>query len=129
MHIAHSRTQPFAYGRHDCAQFAAGAVLAMTGTDLAARVRSAYTTRTGGLKALKRHGFDDHLAFVREELTEIPVARARHGDIAVVESANGYSLGVVGGSFVLAPAEPGGLAAVPLLATTAGGHILAAFRV
>lgn len=38
---------PFAYGSHDCALFAAGAVEAMTGTDLAAGWRGIYRTLAG----------------------------------------------------------------------------------
>ncbi len=38
------RLRPFAWGRHDCALFAADAVQQMTGVDLAAEVRGQYHT-------------------------------------------------------------------------------------
>ena len=59
---------PFAYGAHDCALFAAGAVAAMTGTDLASDWRGRYRTLAGGLKAVKRAGHADHVAQVMEAM-------------------------------------------------------------
>ena len=127
-HIAAHRTQPFAYGAHDCATFAAGAVQAVTGSDPAAGLTN-YTTRAGGLRRLRRNGLEDHAAFVASRFAEIPTAQAQQGDLAVIEAAGGLSLGVVCGAFVLAPTQPSGLAVVPLTPTAVGGHILRAFRV
>jgi hypothetical protein len=127
-HIAAHRTRPFAYGAHDCATFAAGAVQAVTGSDPAAGL-TGYTTRAGGLRRLRRNGLEDHVAFVASRFAEIPVACAQQGDLAVIEAAGGLSLGVVCGAFVLAPTRPSGLAVVPLTPTAVGGHILRAFRV
>ena len=127
-HIAAHRTRPFGYGAHDCATFAAGAVQAVTGSDPAAGL-TGYTTRAGGLRRLRRHGFDDHVAVVAGRFAESPVAWAQQGDLAVIEAAGGLSLGVVCGAFVLAPTRPSGLAVVPLTPTAIGGHVLRAFRV
>ena len=127
-HIAAHRTRPFAYGEHDCATFAAGAVQAVTGSDPAAGL-TGYTTRAGGLRRLRRNGLEDHVAFVASRFAEIAVAQAQQGDLAVIEAAGALSLGVVCGAFVLAPTQPSGLAAVPLTPTAVGGHILRAFRV
>ena len=54
-HIAAHRTRPFAYGEHDCATFAAGAVQAVTGSDPAPGL-AGYTTRTDGIRRLRRSG-------------------------------------------------------------------------
>lgn len=48
--------EPFAWGSHDCALFAAGAVKAMTGTDPAEDFRGTYSDRAGAAAALKQHG-------------------------------------------------------------------------
>ena len=95
-HIAAHRTRPFAYGAHDCATFAAGAVQAVTGSDPAAGL-TGYTTRAGGLRRLRRNGLEDHVAFVASRFAEIPVAGAGQGDLAVIDAAGALSLGVVYG--------------------------------
>ena len=127
-HIAAHRVRPFAYGAHDCATFAAGAVQAVTGSDPAPGL-AGYTTRTDGIRRLRRSGLEDHVAVVASRFAEIPTAQAQQGDLAVIEAAGGLSLGVVCGAFVLAPTRPSGLAAVPLTPTAVGGHVLKAFRV
>lgn len=50
------RDEPFKWGSHDCALFAAGAVKAMTGTDPAAAFRDTYKDRAGAAAALTKHG-------------------------------------------------------------------------
>lgn len=45
--------EPFKWGSHDCALFAAGAVNAMTGTDPAADLRGTYDDRVTAALALK----------------------------------------------------------------------------
>lgn len=105
---------PFAYGAHDCALFAAGAVEAMTGTDLAAGWRGIYRTLAGGLKAVKRAGHADHVALAAHHFAEITVAEAMPGDLAVVAGPEGPALGVVQGAQVYV-ATPTGLGLVPLL--------------
>jgi hypothetical protein len=126
-YVAAARSRPFAYGSHDCALFAAGAVAAMTREN--PRLTLRYTTLKEGLRALRAEGYADHVALARALFPEIPVADARHGDLAVVETEGRFSLAVVGGSFVLAAAEPAGLGVVPLLPKHAGGHVCTAFRV
>ena len=127
-HIATHRTRAFAYGAHDCATFAAGAVHAVTGSDPAPGL-AGYTTRAGGLRRLRRNGVEDHVAFLASRFAEIPVAQAQQGDLAVIDAAGSLSLGVVCGAFVLAPTQPSGLAVVPLAPIAVGGHVLRAFRV
>ena len=53
---------------------------------------------------------------MRATFPEIPPALARMGDLAVVETAEGPALAVVGGAVVLAPAPERGLLLLPLAA-------------
>lgn len=105
---------PLEYGRHDCALFAAGAVLAMTGVDFAADWRGRYTTRRGGLRIMRRSGYHDHVAFVRATFPPVAVAMALPGDLAVLDGADGPSLGVVQGPSVYVLHPAGHLGVMPL---------------
>jgi hypothetical protein len=116
VHIAAARRRRFAYGTHDCATFAAGAVAAVTGDDPASRNGLRYSTLRGGRTALLRRGFADPIALARREFPEIPAAFAREGDLAVVETPEGPALAVVGGAVLFAPRAPGGLGVLPLTA-------------
>lgn len=90
---------PFAYGRNDCALFAAGAVKAMTGKDLARGFRG-YRSLKEGHQKLKDKGFGDHIALVESLLPEVSVSFAQAGDIAVVNDRDGPALGVVQGEAI-----------------------------
>jgi hypothetical protein len=107
--------KPFAHGEHDCALFVAGAIEAMTGEDPAARLRGRYTTARGGMRVLRREGFEDHVAVVAALLEDTPPAMAQVGDIAVVDAAEGPALGIVAGAEVLV-LSPQGLGTASLLA-------------
>lgn len=103
----------FRPGRHDCALFAAGAVKAMTGTDLAAQFVGNYRTLAEGVTMLNSLGFDDHVALAAEALEEIPPLMARAGDVAVVEGKLDLSLGIVQGPYIYVLTE-NGIGPVPL---------------
>lgn len=105
--------QPFAFGRHDCALFSAGAVEAMTGVDMARDWRGRYSTMRGGLRALRKAGHADHVALARALFAEVPAAMAQPGDLAAVPTEEGPALGVVQGEavYVLTPA---GIGLVPI---------------
>ena len=121
-HVGSCAQLPFAYGQHDCALFAAGCIKAMTGVDLAANWRGKYTTLKGGLMALRRAGFADHLALAAAHFEEIAPAFAAPGDLAVLDGPEGAVLGVVQGEgiYVLALS---GLGTLPLT------HACSAYRV
>lgn len=104
---------PFEPGKNDCALFLAGGVNAICGVDFAADYRGRYTTITGGLRVLRKHGHEDHIALAKEHLTEKPVAFANVGDGAVVVDGNEPALGIVQGPSVFVLTE-GGLGHVPL---------------
>ena len=44
---------PFAWGKHDCALFAADGIQAITGTDIAAAFRGKYTDEASAMKVIK----------------------------------------------------------------------------
>lgn len=104
----------FAFGTHDCALFAADALAAMTGVDLGERYRGRYSTMQGGLRLMVRDGFADHVALFRAHLPSGPVARALPGDLAVIETPDGLSLGVVQGAMIYCLQPSGVLGLVPL---------------
>ncbi|TPE47222.1 DUF6950 family protein [Amaricoccus solimangrovi] len=114
-YVERVRRSPFAYGGLDCALFAAGAVAAMTGTDLAAEFRDSYTTLTGGVRALRREGYMDHVDMARAHFAEIPPSLAQVGDLAVVQVEDGLALGVVQGARIFLMSVDG-LVTVDLLA-------------
>lgn len=101
--------KPFAWGDHDCALFAAGAVAAMTGQDFGAPYRGKYKTMRGGLRLLKRKGLADHAALAASLFEEVHPSRAQVGDIAAVEEDGHVALGIVQGPriYVLRPGAAG----------------------
>jgi len=112
-YLAAEARRPFEYGTSDCALFAAGAVKTMTGSDPSAAYRGRYTTLRGGLRILRQDGFRDHVERAAALLSEVAPQRMQVGDIAVVETADGPSLGVVQGEWV-AVRTMNGLGFVPV---------------
>lgn len=107
-----SRT-PFEYGKHDCALFAAGAVEAMTGEDVARGFRG-YRTLKAGVKKARAKGFRDHVEIFAKRFDEVPVAMAQVGDVAIVPGDDGLAVGIVQGEQIYV-AAPRGIGLVPLL--------------
>lgn len=107
------RTRPFAYGAHDCALFAAAAVLAMTGTDLAADYRGRYTSLKEGLKLAGA----SHLQILRQHFEPIPTAFAGVGDLAMIGEVGFPALGIFEGEHILVLREDG-LGLMPRAAAT-----------
>lgn len=104
-HAAQAARKKFRPGSHDCALFAAGAVKAMTGTDLARGWRSKYRSLKRGREMLAELGYADHVALAAAHLPEIPPAMAQVGDVAAVEEEGELALGIVQGEriWVLRP--------------------------
>jgi len=111
-YLATQARTPFEYGRSDCALFASGAVDAMTGTDPAAEWRGKYTTLRGGLRVIRRAGFDDHIDATAAILAEVHPGRAQIGDIVEVPGDAGPALGVIVGEWI-AVRTPTGVGYVP----------------
>lgn len=96
-YIASVRSQAFAYGRHDCGLFAAGAVLAMTGDDPGSPFRGQYSTELGCAKALKKHGAGDLKSTLDTLFEAQPVGRLQRGDLVW----DGEAVGVCFGEYAL----------------------------
>ena len=104
----------FVPGQFDCALFAAGAVEAMTGVDLAAHWRGRYRSLRGGLRVLRSEGYRDHIDLVRAHFPPIAPSMAGVGDLGVIETDSGPALGLVLGPLVAVLKVGGGLDRVPL---------------
>ena len=122
--ISAARTKTFRWGRHDCALFACDCIQAMTGADPAKRFRGAYRTPGGALRALKRLERVTGLEALADRVLgpQIPVARARRGDLVLAERGDGPALGVVTGSQA-AFLGPEGLEMLPLAETSTAWRV------
>ncbi|MDR5655368.1 DUF6950 family protein [Ruixingdingia sedimenti] len=109
--------RPIVPGQWDCCLFAAGAVEAQTGVDLAADWRGRYSTFAGGRRILRRAGYADHVALIAAHLPEAPVNMALPGDIAIVPGEEGDAGGVVQGAGVYVLSRSGRLGVVPMTPT------------
>jgi hypothetical protein len=93
---------PFAWGSNDCALFAADAILANTGTDIAADFRGKYTTQLGALRTIQEvtggTSVADAAAYcaVKHGLTEhIHPLMAQRGDLVVIDNGGNLIAGVI----------------------------------
>ena len=112
---------PFAWGSNDCALFAADAVLAITGTDIAGDFRGKYTDEAGAfalIASVTGKGTDpaaavgDAAAWCAEKagLVELKqVLMAQRGDLVVIPDAGRLIAGVVhlSGRHVVSVGEAG----------------------
>jgi len=111
---------PFAWGRNDCALFAADAVLALTGVDVVpaglrgkgARAAWRIVRDHGGMQALASEVMGD----------PVPLLTARIGDVMLLALPRRQALGICNGQTVLGPG-PAGVVAMPM------AHALACWRV
>jgi hypothetical protein len=102
------KRQPFDWATNNCGEhFAAGAVEAMTGVDVAAKWRGRYTTASGAVRVMKKDGFANLGDMAASILFEVHPSRARLGDIACVPADGpfGMSLGVINGEVILVLGE------------------------
>lgn len=112
------KSRSFEPGQHDCCIFAAGAVEAQTGVDLAAEFRGAYTTIAGGLILLRRAGFADHVELIAHHLPEAQLVTAREGDLMIVPTEEGPATALVQGTALYILREAGGLGFAPMSAAS-----------
>lgn len=76
--------EPFTWGQHDCALFAASAICAQTGVDPAAEFRGKYFDARGAAQALRAYGEGTLLKTVTQWLGEPKSAHhAKRGDIVM----------------------------------------------
>ena len=102
---------PFAWGTHDCCLWAADAVLATTGRDLAGDLRGTYRTAGQAAEVLHRHGGVVGLAVARLGPV-VPAALAQPGDVGLITVDHRHTLAVCGGAHFLA-AGSAGLVSIP----------------
>lgn len=103
------RAKPFEWGLADCVIFVADMVQAMTGCDLAEKVRGRYASEFGARRQILEHGGDLAELLTRKLGAPVAVNFAQRGDIVM----SGGNLGIcVGpsGAFV----TPAGLIYIDL---------------
>lgn len=88
------RERAFSWGSQDCALFAADAVLAMTGVDLAKKLRG-YKTAAGATRRIKAAGGMRNFA---SALTEKHPGLAQRGDVVLVTLDGRETFGIVAGN-------------------------------
>ncbi len=104
VYLARVETEPFAWGTHDCALFAASCVEAMTGVDPAVDFRGAYQSKAGAAKALREIGNGTLLKTYQARFREKPAGFAGRGDLVW----NGEAMGICIGAEALFLGEPDG---------------------
>lgn len=99
-YLEEAKTRPFRYGVHDCGLFAAGAVEAMTGRDVAGAVRGTYTGPASARRAIGGHTPEALMTAVDALLgPRIAPGEAVPGDVlAVPLSRTRVALGVCVGA-------------------------------
>jgi hypothetical protein len=91
-HVTASRDVTYRLGRRDCARFAAGGVMAVTGVDIWPADLDGYSTHRGLVRALRRKGWqslDDAATALLGPF--IPPLAAHSGDVV----SDGSALGVM----------------------------------
>jgi hypothetical protein len=108
--IESRRLTPFKWGEHDCCLFAADAVLAITGIDLAADFRGTYDSAIGANRILNANTDLEALIATHCErvgFAPVPVRFAGRGDIVVVEGEDRHWAGIVLGDTIAGAGETG----------------------
>lgn len=107
------RARPFDWtSQYDCLMgLAIEAVRAITGHDFGAPYRGKYETPIGAYQLMRRAGFTDLGDAIASQLPEVPVHRARIGDIVTLANPDdvifSYALGVVNGERIFVLREDG----------------------
>ena len=107
---------PFMWGSNDCLMLAADAVLAITGSDLAADMRGTYATAEQAQEVLSQFGATVEDALDARLGSRKSVAYAQRGDIVTFESDGLICAGVVddSGRRAALVSQVAGLVRVPL---------------
>lgn len=104
--VAQRMHAPFEWGVHDCCLWAADAVQAITGADVAADVRGQYSTAMQAGKLLQKLGGVAEIACARLGPVVTP-ALAQVGDVGLTTHEGRDVLAVCGGGHFLAPGPAG----------------------
>jgi hypothetical protein len=115
------RGMPFAWGTNDCALFVCDAIVALTGIDPALMFRGQYDNKLSALRALREEGHSDFehaisRLCIRHAFEEIHPAMAQRGDVVVLDSEGGPTLGLLGlNGEIFTLEEEGGLLSIAAL--------------
>jgi hypothetical protein len=101
--------EPWKWGTHDCAIFAADCILAVTGEDLAEDFRGQYDTEAEAWRFLASLGYEDLAQLASSRLPEIKPRDATRGDITIAKGQYGDFLGVCDGLTLIGPVAPRGI--------------------
>lgn len=96
---------PFAWGKNDCATFAADVALDLTGDDPLHDLRGRWDSEFSAARVLVELG--GMRAAVDARLPCVPVAMAHRGDVALVEQGDEQLLGVIVGERVACVSRDG----------------------
>lgn len=118
------REEPFKWGSHDCALFAADCVKAQTGIDPAEAFRDQYSTQHGAAMALREYGAGTLLKTMKAWFGEpISVHFAKRGDLVML---NATTTGVCVGRYSYFVGREQGVEGLTIQATASCRY---AFRV
>ncbi|MCK7458509.1 DUF6950 family protein [Idiomarina aminovorans] len=88
-----TRKTPFKWGENDCCLFAANAIIAMGGQDVAEDVRGRYKTAIGAHRIMKKFGANSLTELLKQRLGR-PDGFITRGAIVIVESEGEQVAGV-----------------------------------
>lgn len=103
-YVESRREEPFAFGSHDCCQFAAGAVESITGENPADRWH--YADETEALQLLELHGGVEGLVTIALGEPVHP-SRAHRGDVVTGDFPSGTAAGICLGNECVFPSALG----------------------
>ncbi|MBX3580842.1 MAG: hypothetical protein KF810_02960 [Rhizobiaceae bacterium] len=86
---------PSEWGSSDCILKAADAVEAVTGVDLAAEFRGAYSTETGAAKILRQRGCENVEQLLDQMFEPVGRLMAQRGDLVSIEEDGAIAAGFV----------------------------------
>lgn len=95
-HILEARGKTFDWGTHDCVLWCADWIHKIRDVDLAAKWRGTYSTEEEAQAVLGSLGFSGTSELASHYLEEVPVSKARRGDIMLHPSG---TLGICDGTF------------------------------
>lgn len=105
--ITKHRTTEFVWGKSDCCLVVADIVKEFADIDIAEGLRGKYKTAKGSLMALKKHGEGDIASTVDRTLERKPMNAISRGDVVLVKTDAGESLGIYFNTRVWAMSEAG----------------------
>lgn len=128
---------PFEWGANDCCTFAADAILANTGVDIASEFRGKYTTQLGALRTIQEvtggTTVADAAAYCAEKhglVEHTYPLMAKRGDLVVINNGGNLIAGVVhlNGRHVISVSEDG-LVRLPLADLTGKPNVVRSWSV